>query len=921
MGKREKIFLLILGTSILSRGLTLFTPDLWLDETIVGIMGLRVMAGDFPVFFYGQNFMGSLEAFLAGSLFQFVGPSPLALELLAVILSLIFLILLYRVSKTFFDQETALISIALLSIPPLFLLRWSHEARPHYPLVLMFGNFLLLIAHSLIYRVVTPRTRRLLFILLGLLSGLAWWTNYLSIVYILPVGLFLFLKDKKFLFRKDFLFLLFFFLIGSMPLWTYNVFHRFPITGITNLGAAARIPLYLRDFFTNAFPILLGFLPPLRNDYFDLAGYIIMGPIVIAAILYYIYKFRQSIQSIFFLRISETKGGEIFLLLFFVTIILNFFTHYGSRLSDNDQKYLLPLYTCLPIFLAVLSVDLSKKYYRLSVLLIGLILFSHLAGNLRHDGWTVFNAEHLIRYRQNEKIKEHLTDFLMNNGYRRFYYEGGNYALTLKSRESLISAHPYQEGSLKYADWVDSNNKPAYLSEGEDKVFEENLTALGGRYQKVTAPDGYVLYTHFKPSEEAYRRISRDLWKGTSDLYPEEVKKAFDGAVSTGWDTQGPQKPGTYILLDLGRVETVGKISYIPASYREVPVGYQVALSLEGKDWQIVSDVPQYKGPLFWSGPGPMTKVRHGRVETVFPVRPCRFVKIALLQGSDANPWSINELFLFGPDEEKRNTIAPSLQEQEIDLLLAFLGDQKIKFVYADHWLSAVIRVKSNRQIGTILSNFFTGDNGEQVPPPEQFAPVHLDRNVGLVVATKNNGQLKKVLSESNHFYHQKTSGPFMVFYGFSKTESQGPDHKGSWEVFSNANPHETQKAIDGDPATRWTSGKNQEPGLYYQIDLKTARLVNGCTLFLGKSINDYPRSLKLFYSLDGNSWKELKHTASSDLYWTGETLLILKPTGEKTDYCFSPVYLRYLRLVQEGQDPVYWWSIQELKLSMPKKD
>lgn len=127
----KKIFFLIILVSILVRGLTLLTPELWSDETNVGLMSLRVMDGEFPVFFFGQSFMGSLEAFLAGSLFQFIGPSPLTLELLPVILSILFLVFLYLLAKTFFGYKTALITIALLSIPPLFLMRWSHEARPH----------------------------------------------------------------------------------------------------------------------------------------------------------------------------------------------------------------------------------------------------------------------------------------------------------------------------------------------------------------------------------------------------------------------------------------------------------------------------------------------------------------------------------------------------------------------------------------------------------------------------------------------------------------------------------------------------------------------------------------------------------------------------------------------------------------------
>ena len=132
-----------------------------------------------------------------------------------------------------------------------------------------------------------------------------------------------------------------------------------------------------------------------------------------------------------------------------------------------------------------------------------------------------------------------------------------------------------------------------------------------------------------------------------------------------------------------------------------------------------------------------------------------------------------------------------------------------------------------------------------------------------------------------------------------------------NWNVTSNANTQDAKKAIDGNQATRWSSNIPQRPGIFYQVDLKTVQKVKGFTLFLGESINDYPRSLKVLYSLDGSSWKEIKTLTEPVLYWTGETILILR--GEKNRYIFSPQRLRYLRLLQEGQDPVYWWSIYEL--------
>lgn len=711
---KNKWFLIIFLMAMIVRGLTLLTPELWSDEVIVGLMGLHVTQGDFPVFFYGQNFMGALEAYLGGTLFQLFGVTPFALELLPAILSLIFMVLQYLLTKTFFNNRVAFLAIFFLAVPPLFLLRWTHEARPHYPLVMVFGNLLLLLSHQLIYRSLPAPTKKLLYLALGLIAGIGWWTNYLIIAFILPVGLFIFLENKRIFLSPVFYLCPVMFLIGSSPLWFYNYYHQFPITGIINPGAASNVWPYLGDFVTNALPILLGFLPPLHQNKLELVGYFLIAPIYAAAFLYYLYRFRKNLLSVFSLRLQKTFPGDILIFVFWANIFLLLATNYGSRLSDNDQKYLLPLYSCLPVFVSAFLFRLKEKSLGLFVLILILIPFSNLVGIIRHDGWTILNRVTFQAYKKTEKIEARLTDYLIHNGYNRLYSGDPEKILAFKSREALIVAQPYQEVYLRYADQVDAARNPAYLFLGQDHIFEENMKALGGSYRKILAADGYLLYADFKPPTETFKFLPRDLWKGTSNLYPSEAKNAFDGDISTGWAIRRPQKQGDYFLLDLGKAETVGKISYIPASYRHVPTGYQIAVSLNGKDWEIIAQVRQYRGPTFWAGPTPMTKVRQGRVEAVFSPQFCRFMKISLLHDSNDYHWSINELFVFAPEKEKENF--PSPDGPAIEGLFDFLTTHKIGFVYTDYWFSAVIRVRTNGKIKTPIYNFFLGNNGENDP-------------------------------------------------------------------------------------------------------------------------------------------------------------------------------------------------------------
>lgn len=773
---------LILLLSGIARAIALFTPETWIDEGTVGLMGLHAMQGEFPIFFYGQKFMGAIEAYLYGSFFLFVGPSPLTLELLPTLLSILFILLTYLLAKRIFDFKVALCSTLLLALPPTFLMFWTHEARLHYSLILIFGNLIFLLTHKILYeRSPAPQRLTSVCILLGILIGISWWTNYLVIVYLLPaVGLIVY-RDRGIIFRKEFYLAFFFCFLGSLPLWAFNFRHDLPILGVweSTKFSLTGLSFKLKALFANALPIILGFLPPLSKDKFELIGYLILGSILLAALLFYI--FRNKVGGIS--GSSKTKGGELLILLLLSTTLIDLFAGYGSWLNEPCQRYLLPLYSAVPILVGFLLLGIWFKSKPLAVFMTSLILFFNLAGNLKHtthpfrwkdtytiyNGWIIFDSVALGKYRDNEKKEAGLIHFLKTNGYSYIYAgEELRKKLTFKSRESIIFSDPYQEIYLKYADLVDGALNPAYLFEKEKPLFEDNLKAIGAQYRKINLGNGFILYGDFAPSFAGERMLPGGLWKGFSNSRSSPVHYAFDRDVGTAWKTEGPQDPGTYYSLDLGKIETINKISYIPDSYRDVPVGYQVAVSRDGNNWRLVSQVSQYWGPFFWSGTHPMVKIRRGRLESVFEPIPARFIKL-LLTGKDKNrPWSINEMVVFSPDKERTFSYP---DRKDIQALLSFLEAQRLNFVYADHWLSAVIRIKSNWKIKTIASNHYLGNNGERFPLPDLFPATRTDSKTGFVLENDYQEYFEETLRKLQVSYQTKEFGPVRLFYGLSGTE------------------------------------------------------------------------------------------------------------------------------------------------------
>ncbi|MGH2510217.1 MAG: hypothetical protein ACRDHZ_22810, partial [Ktedonobacteraceae bacterium] len=99
------------------------------DESLVAIQAERILHGDFPVYFYGQPYMGSLEAYLTAILFALLGPSVWALRLEGALLSLVLVWLTWRLAGALAESaklpklaRLTFMTVAALcaAIPPLY---------------------------------------------------------------------------------------------------------------------------------------------------------------------------------------------------------------------------------------------------------------------------------------------------------------------------------------------------------------------------------------------------------------------------------------------------------------------------------------------------------------------------------------------------------------------------------------------------------------------------------------------------------------------------------------------------------------------------------------------------------------------------------------------------------------------------------
>ena len=166
------------------------------DEAVVGLMARHILEGEIPVFYYGQEYLGSLEALVASFYFHLFGSSPLVLKLSPFTFFLLFQVFSYFLFKKIGGRSVALIACQFLVLSPNVLLAWSTEAQGGHLEVLTLGVLSLLV--FLKYSECSDKKKSILYLfLLGLVIGIGWWTSQTIIFFLIPIFIY-FLTNTNF---------------------------------------------------------------------------------------------------------------------------------------------------------------------------------------------------------------------------------------------------------------------------------------------------------------------------------------------------------------------------------------------------------------------------------------------------------------------------------------------------------------------------------------------------------------------------------------------------------------------------------------------------------------------------------------------------------------------------------------------------
>ena len=495
------------------------------DEAVVALMARHILQGARPVFFYGQSYLGSLDAWLIAFAFLIFGQTVLAIRIAQTILYVGTIITTYLLGLKIFDKWVAACAALLLAIPTVLTTLYTTATLGGYGEVLLIGNILLLWTLRLIETKPEGSQRPFGFgsglaewFLFGLLAGVGFWGFGFLGIYFPPIAiaiLYHYFKSRKIVSRISFISLISFgsfislisfafigFALGIFPWWQATLFGAETISELggahlpeMTFGALSGPALRFVNLIILGFPVIIGMRPPWSVKWLALPLAPLAIIVILGAMVWAVLTSRRDWRRALLLGVSLT------LMIAFVV------TQFGL---DPSGRYFLPLATPLALFTADLLKRVKQEHRRAAFGLLGALLIFNLWGNVESAASPPFITTQFDSIAQvDQRTMPQLIQFLSEQGERRGYTNYWvEFPLAFLSREELIyeSRLPYHEDFrhtprdnryAPYSKTVTDTARVAYITTKHPALngrIRDGLNRLGVKFSEKQIGDYTIFY-------------------------------------------------------------------------------------------------------------------------------------------------------------------------------------------------------------------------------------------------------------------------------------------------------------------------------------------------------------------------------------------------------------------------------------------
>ena len=703
------------------------------DAGVVALMAKHMAEGvGFPVFFYGQPYMGSLEPAVSAALFIIFGASELALCAGTALIGLCVLPVAYLWARDAAGRWAGLAALVFLALGPAGYFPYLVVPRGGYAVIILAGTLVLWLSA----RILSVETRReranwRLFTGLGLAAGAGWWTSALEAAAIGTAGLlFLCVMRRRLAAWRVFLAGLAFF-AGGAPFWIWNIRHDWASFAYL-AGGVQKAPFLdnLLKRMPERFLLLMGL--DKVSDWWAALVLILLGLLLLSGLLFLFRSLRRGDRRA---ALSLIAAALFILFLLFLFCDSNF-----ARL--RTPRYLAPLVPALAVLLGAGTVWLFERVrWAAAIPLLALVVCQ--AGAL---GQALDKSE---SQRARRKELAAFIEEVRAAGHDVVYRGFSDYWLNFMSREAVCFSPLEGERYAPSFERAERTDSPAVA--GNYGYVREFLFCSGGTARCDSVVSG------FRPPAMAERPIARDRIAAMIEPGGEDVlDRLTDGSVDTFVERPFAARPPPEEYFTITFRDPTRVSGFRLLSRNHV---YPTRMRVEGRanagaDWAIMKNeviVPKF----YWSGPRPFWGGRFRRLECRFDPALLSEVRISFTKTDPRAIWQFAELDMQEP-------CPASIPESEaLPGLLEGLKAARIGRLYCSRWVAAKVRDALGGAMEIALA--------EPEPKIDSHKPpsnsICLSESAGILVRAEDADLTRRALARRRVKMIGLPIGPWVLFH------------------------------------------------------------------------------------------------------------------------------------------------------------
>jgi hypothetical protein len=665
------------------------------DTSTVGLMGIHILEGERPLFYYGQNYMGALEAYVAAVMFALFGVSTTSLSLSPILFALGWIAATYLLFSELFDPRAGLAAALCTAAAGWYPLWFSMASNGGYPGTFFFGTLFLYFAVRFAGGELSPRLQWAHAGAMGMTAALGVWTNFQVGSYlvtgaiVLLVGAGLRKGSPSYLFKIATAAMLG--LLGFVPLLAATWGVGLEAKGVGGVSLTN---------ITGSFAYLLRRLPrlyqwPLETPKVYLySAYAAYG----GAVLLYFAKVLSGPRW-------QSRVRWLVPALFAAVFLLFYLSHPLAR--TNAPRYLIPLVSLLTAAFFGAAVSVRTRWMRITgwALLALWTSFNLLSALKTADSRAARKKAHV---RERTEIIARAEDaglrHLMILGSSQDGLNGQSLTFTSGDRVRFVASkgERYQPA----AEAAELDPATGFMTRMQHrKKLRRSLAAAGISSYREEHTRKQIIIHEIKVPHFRRRSIPSARMKVESDISGEEDawrENLLDRSAGTEVGiARGVEQKAT-LTISLDRPARIDGLWLTDEHSGSLPLSFSISTSLDGISYAPVSEGYEDILPTYIAGNRVYIMGYFTRHDLRFSPVEVRFIRLTIGGRRDSRRgWKLDEIFVF-----ERIGAGTPVPDSEVESIAGSIIKGGTTFTAADRWLSA--------RLGVLLP---AGEGGPAVYP------------------------------------------------------------------------------------------------------------------------------------------------------------------------------------------------------------